>query len=69
CTRWGDTVVLGTTDTDYRGSPDDVHCTREEMEFLLEGARTAFDAELTPDDVIGSIGGLRPLVGGKQGAT
>ncbi|WP_432070269.1 FAD-dependent oxidoreductase [Streptomyces sp. AA1529] len=69
CTRWGDTVVLGTTDTDYRGSPDDVQCTREEMEFLLEGARTAFDAELTPDDVIGSIGGLRPLVGGKQGAT
>ncbi|MBO8191333.1 glycerol-3-phosphate dehydrogenase/oxidase [Streptomyces oryzae] len=69
CTRWGDTVVLGTTDTDYQGSPDDVHCTREEMEFLLDGARTAFDAELTPDDVLGSIGGLRPLVGGKEGST
>ncbi|GEB47754.1 MULTISPECIES: glycerol-3-phosphate dehydrogenase/oxidase [Streptomyces] len=69
CTRWGDTVVLGTTDTDYTGSVDDVHCTREEMEFLLQGARTAFDAELTPDDVLGSIGGLRPLVGKKEGAT
>ena len=69
CTRWGDTVVLGTTDNDYRGSTDDVHCTREEMEFLLEGAKTAFDADLTPDDVVGSIGGLRPLVGGKEGAT
>nr|WP_206441829.1 glycerol-3-phosphate dehydrogenase/oxidase [Streptomyces boncukensis] len=69
CTRWGDTVVLGTTDNDYRGSVDDVHCTREEMEFLLEGARTAFDADLSPDDVVGSIGGLRPLVGGKEGAT
>ncbi|CAL9621635.1 FAD-dependent oxidoreductase [Streptomyces sp. enrichment culture] len=69
CTRWGDTVVLGTTDNDYHGSPDDVHCTRQEMEFLLEGARTAFDVELTPDDVLGSIGGLRPLVGNKEGAT
>ncbi|MBA0052387.1 glycerol-3-phosphate dehydrogenase/oxidase [Streptomyces sp. AJS327] len=69
CTRWGDTVVLGTTDNDYQGSPDDVHCTRPEMEFLLEGARTAFDADLTPDDVLGSIGGLRPLVAGKEGAT
>ncbi|MGW1839521.1 glycerol-3-phosphate dehydrogenase/oxidase [Streptomyces sp. BBFR2] len=69
CTRWGDRVVLGTTDEDYQGSPDDVHCTRQEMEFLLEGANTAFEGKLTPDDVVGSIGGLRPLVGGKEGAT
>ncbi|ANH90009.1 MULTISPECIES: glycerol-3-phosphate dehydrogenase/oxidase [unclassified Streptomyces] len=69
CTRWGNTVVLGTTDEDYQGSPDDVHCTRQEMEFLLEGANTAFEGKLTPDDVVGSIGGLRPLVGGKEGAT
>ncbi|MFF0744014.1 FAD-dependent oxidoreductase [Streptomyces sp. NPDC004111] len=69
CTRWGNSVVLGTTDEDYRGSPDDVHCTRQEMDFLLEGANTAFEGHLTPDDVVGSIGGLRPLVGGKEGAT
>ncbi|MFE6102119.1 glycerol-3-phosphate dehydrogenase/oxidase [Streptomyces laurentii] len=69
CTRWGDRVVLGTTDEDYQGSPDDVHCTRREMDFLLEGANTAFEGNLTPDDVVGSIGGLRPLVGGKEGAT
>lgn len=69
CTRWGNRVVLGTTDEDYEGSLDDVHCTRREMEFLLEGANTAFEGKLTPDDVVGSIGGLRPLVGGKEGAT
>ncbi|MER6993937.1 glycerol-3-phosphate dehydrogenase/oxidase [Saccharopolyspora hirsuta] len=69
CTRWGDVVVLGTTDTDYTGSIDDVHCTREEMQFLLDGANVAFDVELGPDDVLGSYGGLRPLVGGKEGAT
>ncbi|MGW8754849.1 glycerol-3-phosphate dehydrogenase/oxidase [Streptomyces albidoflavus] len=69
CTRWGNSVVLGTTDEDYQGSADDVHCTRQEMEFLLEGANTAFEGKLGPQDVVGSIGGLRPLVGGKEGAT
>ncbi|MGW8541146.1 glycerol-3-phosphate dehydrogenase/oxidase [Streptomyces sp. CAI-21] len=69
CTRWGNAVVLGTTDEDYQGSADDVHCTRQEMEFLLEGANTAFEGKLGPQDVVGSIGGLRPLVGGKEGAT
>ncbi|PXX71744.1 glycerol-3-phosphate dehydrogenase [Nocardia tenerifensis] len=69
CTRWGDVVVLGTTDTDYQGSTDDVHCTREEMQFLLDGASIAFDTELDADDVVGSYAGLRPLIGGKEGAT
>ncbi|MET9338837.1 glycerol-3-phosphate dehydrogenase/oxidase [Nonomuraea sp. NPDC003804] len=69
CTRWGDVVVVGTTDTDYDGSLDEVLCTREEMQYLLDGANTAFDADLGPEDVIGSIAGLRPLVGGKEGAT
>ncbi|MFC6885847.1 glycerol-3-phosphate dehydrogenase/oxidase [Actinomadura yumaensis] len=69
CTRWGDVVVVGTTDTDYDGPLDEVLCTREEMEYLLDGANTAFDADLSAADVVGSIAGLRPLVGGKQGAT
>ncbi|MGW5688269.1 FAD-dependent oxidoreductase [Nonomuraea sp. NPDC003754] len=69
CTRWGDVVVVGTTDTDYDGSLDEVLCTREEMQYLLDGANTAFDADLGPEDVVGSIAGLRPLVGGKEGAT
>ncbi|MET9066313.1 glycerol-3-phosphate dehydrogenase/oxidase [Streptosporangium sandarakinum] len=69
CTRWGDVVVVGTTDTDYEGSLDEVLCTREEMQYLLDGANTAFDAGLTPEDVVGSIAGLRPLVGDKEGAT
>ncbi|RSN24458.1 FAD-dependent oxidoreductase [Amycolatopsis sp. WAC 04169] len=69
CTRWGDVVVVGTTDTDYDGSTDDVHCTRDEMEFLLEGATIAFDTKLGPEDVLGSYAGLRPLVGGSEGTT
>lgn len=68
-TRWGDISLLGTTDEDYEGSLDDVHCTREEMDFLLEGARTALDVDLGPDDVVGSIAGTRPLVAPPGGKT
>ena len=68
-TRWGNTVCVGTTDTDYTGSPDDVHCTRAEMEFLLEGVNHAFELSATPDDVLGSCAGLRPLVGSNSGTT
>lgn len=68
-TRWGDTSLLGTTDDDYDGDLDDVHCTREELDFLLEGARTALDVDLGPDDVVGSIAGCRPLVAAPGGTT
>lgn len=69
CTRWGDAVIVGLTDTDYDGSLDDVQCTREEMQFLLDGVNAAFSTDLGPEDVIGSYAGLRPLVGAKEGST
>ncbi|EMI5489752.1 glycerol-3-phosphate dehydrogenase/oxidase [Providencia stuartii] len=68
-TRWGNVSYLGTTDEDYEGNLDDVHCTRKELDFLIEGANTALKTNLTVDDVVGSIAGCRPLVGGKGGKT
>lgn len=68
-TRWGNTSYLGTTDEDYNGNLDDVNCTREEMDFLLEGARTALNIDVEPEDVLGSIGGCRPLVAPPGGKT
>lgn len=61
-TRWGNVSYLGTTDEDYQGDLDDVHCTRRELDFLIEGACSALNIDLTPDDVVGSIAGCRPLV-------
>lgn len=61
-TRWGNVSYLGTTDEDYEGSLDDVHCTREELDYLLEGASSALNADLSAEDVVGSIAGCRPLV-------
>lgn len=68
-TRWGNVSILGTTDEDYDGDLDDVNVTRDEMEFLLEGAMDSLRVDLSEDDVLGSIAGCRPLVappGGKS---
>lgn len=68
-TRWGDVAYLGTTDEDYEGSLDDVCCTRRELDFLLEGARSALKTDLQAEDVVGSIAGCRPLVAPPGGKT
>ncbi|CAB3717842.1 Glycerol-3-phosphate dehydrogenase 2 [Achromobacter deleyi] len=68
-TRWGNVSYLGTTDEDYDGDLDDVHCTRRELDFLLEGARSALKTDLCADDVVGSIAGCRPLVAPPGGKT
>lgn len=68
-TRWGNASYLGTTDEDYDGDLDDVNCTREELDFLLDGARTALNIDIEPEEVLGSIGGCRPLVAPPGGKT
>ena len=68
-TRWGDVSYLGTTAEDYQGDLDDVHCTREELDFLLEGARSALKTDLGPEDAVGSMAGCRPLVAPPGGKT
>lgn len=68
-TRWGNVSYLGTTDEDYQGDLDDVHCTRRELDFLIEGASSALNIDLTPDDVVGSIAGCRPLVATSSGGS
>ncbi len=60
---WGDRTVLGTTDTFYDGRPEDVRAEREDVDYLLELGNHYFpDAKLTPDDVLATWAGLRPLI-------
>ncbi|GAA0836363.1 MAG: FAD-dependent oxidoreductase [Cupriavidus sp.] len=68
-TRWGNVSYLGTTDEDYDGDLDNVMCTRQELDFLLDGARSALKTDLQPEDVVGSIAGCRPLVAPPGGKT
>ncbi|MBL4844534.1 MAG: glycerol-3-phosphate dehydrogenase/oxidase [Planctomycetes bacterium] len=61
---WGARTILGTTDTDEEAGPDGLEASRADVEYLLEAARSYFPAlTATPDDVISTWSGLRPLMG------
>lgn len=60
---WGDVTIVGTTDTDDAGSPDDVGASREDVLYLLRSANAIFpNARLGTGDVIAAWAGLRPLL-------
>ncbi len=55
--------IIGTTDTDYKGDPQDVSVTTEDVDYLLDVAGQYFPgAGLTKADIIASYAGVRPLV-------
>ena len=57
-----DFTLIGTTDADHHGPLDNVTATAEEIAYLCESAGAYFKQQLTPDDVIYSYAGVRPLV-------
>ena len=60
---WRERTVLGTTDTDFTGSADEVAADAEDVKYLCESANGYFPgANLTPADVISTWAGLRPLI-------
>ena len=60
---WGDRSYLGTTDTDYRGRPEDVAATADDVAYLLAAAAHYFPGHpLGPADVLSTWAGLRPLI-------
>jgi len=59
---WRGGTLLGTTDADDEGSPDEVVPTGEDRDLLLDAAARFFPAaRLSPSDVAGGFAGLRPL--------
>jgi glycerol-3-phosphate dehydrogenase len=60
---WRGRTVLGTTDTDFTGSADDVHADAADVRYLCDAANRYFpDAQFRPDEVIATWAGLRPLI-------
>jgi glycerol-3-phosphate dehydrogenase len=60
---WRERTVLGTTDTDFQGTADDVAADRADIDYLCNSANGVFPAaRLGPDDVIATWAGLRPLI-------
>lgn len=65
---WGDRTILGTTDTDYAGSLDDVHANRDDVQQVLVVTNRFFPrAQLTEADVVSTWAGLRPLIANANG--
>ncbi len=60
---WRDRSVLGTTDTDFEGTADDVAADAADVKYLCDSGNGYFpDANLQPEDVIATWAGLRPLI-------
>ena len=60
---WRERTVLGTTDTDFTGTADEVAADGDDVKYLCDSANGVFpDARLLPDDVIATWAGLRPLI-------
>jgi glycerol-3-phosphate dehydrogenase len=55
--------VLGTTDTDFTGTADEVHADGADVQYLCDSGNGYFPgANLKPHDVIATWAGLRPLI-------
>ena len=60
---WRGHTLIGTTDKEYVGNPDDYRVTRAAIEELLDEVNSAFGhAPIGYGDVVHAYGGLRPLV-------
>lgn len=63
CIPWVERTVIGTTDTDFSGTPDDVTADAADVKYLCDAANSYFPgAKLVPSDVIATWAGLRPLI-------
>ncbi len=64
---WRERTVLGTTDTDFEGSADEVCADAADVRYLCDSANGYFpSAALSPTDVISTWAGLRPLIRGDE---
>jgi glycerol-3-phosphate dehydrogenase len=57
----GEFTLIGTTDRDYEGDPAKVAITPEETAYLCAAASEYFAKPITPDDVVWTYSGVRPL--------
>ena len=57
----GDFTMIGTTDLDYDGDPANTAISPEETDYLCAAASEYFEKPVTPDDVVWTFSGVRPL--------
>jgi glycerol-3-phosphate dehydrogenase len=66
---WGERLIIGTTDTDYQGAPEDVATEAADVAYVLRAVNNFFPSvRLTEPDVISTWAGLRPLIANPDGS-
>ncbi|WP_414663389.1 glycerol-3-phosphate dehydrogenase/oxidase [Horticoccus sp. 23ND18S-11] len=66
---WGSRVIIGTTDTDYRGKPEAVAVDESDVVYVLRTVNEFFPKiALTGSDIISSWAGIRPLIANPDGS-
>jgi len=56
-----DFTLIGTTDRDYHGDPAKVKASTEEIKYLCDSVSEYFAKPVTPQDVVWTYAGVRPL--------
>ncbi len=56
-----DFTLIGTTDVDYQGDPAEVAISPDEIDYLCKAISEYFVQPITPEDVVWSFSGVRPL--------
>ncbi|MCZ6916137.1 MAG: glycerol-3-phosphate dehydrogenase/oxidase [Gemmatimonadetes bacterium] len=65
---WGELSYIGTTDTDDDVDPNLARATADDVIYLLRSANAFFpEARLSPDDVVSTWAGIRPMVAQADG--
>jgi glycerol-3-phosphate dehydrogenase len=56
-----DFTLIGTTDREHDGSPEDAVCTEAEQDYLCDFASQYLERPVTRDDIVWTYSGVRPL--------
>ena len=59
---WRDHSLIGTTDKEYYGDPDDYRVSIESIDEIIDSVNANFGRRISREDIIHAYGGLRPLV-------
>ncbi|OFY64807.1 MAG: hypothetical protein A2Y71_16955 [Bacteroidetes bacterium RBG_13_42_15] len=59
---WRDHSLIGTTDKEYNGDPDEYHVSRESIDEVIIAVNKNFGQKICLSDIKHAYGGLRPLV-------
>lgn len=66
---WGGRTIVGTTDTDYSGPPEDVATEPIDVAYVLETLNRFFPSlTINQSDVVSHWAGLRPLIANPDGS-